>query len=42
MQNAWPKSVAILDALESRVDDETAYSFVISVLNYLAALAGQF
>jgi HEAT repeat protein len=37
MKNAWPDNVAILDALESRVDDETAYSFVTSVLNYIAA-----
>ena len=37
MQRSWRYEPAILDAIASRVDEETAYTYVIRLIEYLAA-----
>lgn len=37
LQRAWPENDAVLDAIERRIDGETSYTFLISVIKYLVA-----
>ena len=37
MQRSWRYEPAILDAIASRVDEETAYTYVVRLIEYLAA-----